>query len=129
MANLSVVELLSDPDFVDPCTVLRQVEVIGADGIATYQTQSIPILASLQAATGDELEMTADAARTSGTYEVITTFPLATATDTSAADTVLWRGCEYVVISIGRFGNFAGNAGHYEGLMTLKTISPAAGPP
>jgi hypothetical protein len=129
MANISVAELLFDPDFVDPCTVVRQVEVVGEDGIVTYQTQQIPILASIQAASGDDLEMTQDYARTSGTYEVITTFPLATATDTTSADTVLWRGCEHIVISIGRFGNFAGNAGHYEGLMTIKTVSPPVGPP
>ena len=129
MANISVVELLSDPDFVDPCTVLRQVEVVGADGIATYQTQSIPILASIQSAGGDDLLMTQDFARTQGTYEVITTFPLATATDTTSADTVLWRNSEFTVISIGRFGNFAGSGGHYEGIMAIKTISPPEGPP
>ena len=129
MANITVAELLLDPDFVDPCQVLRNVEVIGDDGVAIYQTTTIDILASIQAASGDELAMTDASSHTSGTYEVITTFPLATATDANKADTVLWRGSEFVVISIGRFGNFAGNAGHYEGVMSIKTISPQAGPP
>jgi hypothetical protein len=129
MALISVVELLSDPDFVDSVTVIRNVEVIGDDGIVTYQPQTFNILASIQAASGDELDILPDMARTGGTYEVITTFPLATATDLNKADTVIWRGCEHVVISIGRFGNYAGLQGHYEGIMAIKKISPPAGPP
>lgn len=129
MALITVAELLYDADFVDPCTVLRQVETVGDDGYVTYATQSIPIVASIQAAGGDSLTVLPELARTGGTYEVITTFPLATATDTNAADIVLWRGSEFVVTQIGRFGNFANNAGHFEGLMEIKTISPPAGPP
>ena len=129
MANISVAELLLDADFVDAVTVLRQVEVVGSDGLVTYTTQSIPIVASIQALGGDDLTVTPDLARTGGSYEVITTFPLATATNTSMADTVLWRGIQFIVTSIGRFGNFAGTAGHYEGVMEIRTISPPAGPP
>jgi hypothetical protein len=129
MALISVVELLSDPDFVDTVTVLRNIEVVGDDGVATYQQQAINILASIQSASGDELDMLPDGSRTGGTYEVITTFPLTCATEGTKADTVIWRGIEHVVISIGRFGNFAGNAGHYEGIMAIKTISPPVGPP
>jgi hypothetical protein len=129
MANISVVELLSDPDFVDPVTVVRKIESVGNDGIAVYLTQTIPILASIQANSGDNLFTDPDRARAGGSYEVITSFPLAVATDTTSADTVLWRGSEFVVTSIARFGNFAGGAGHYEGTMEIKTISPPIGPP
>jgi hypothetical protein len=129
MALISVVELLSDPDFVDPVTVLRQVETVGSDGIVSYATQTINTFASIQAAGGDSLLVTPDLARTGGSYEVITTFPLATATDTCKADTVLWRGSEFVVTGVARFGNFAGLSGHYEGTMEIKTISPPIGPP
>jgi len=129
MANITVAELLLDPDFVDPVTVIRKVETVGDDGRATHQTESISIMASIQALSGDDLAVLPDLSRTSGAFEVITTFPLATATDTTAADTVMWRGCEYVVTSIGRFGNFANGAGHYEGIMELKAIAPPIGPP
>lgn len=122
MAQISVAELLYDPDFVDPCTVLRQIETVGNDGMAVMAVQSIPILASIQAASGDELDMQAELARTGGSYEVITTFPLQCATDATAADVVLWGNVQFTVISIGRFGNFSPAAGHYEGLMTIKTI-------
>ena len=125
MANISVNELLFDPDFVDPVTVLRNVETVSEEGYVSYTTERHYILASIQSASGDELLVTPDLARTGGTYEIITAFPLATATDLHKADTVLWRGVEFVVISIGRFGNFGGQ---YEGVMTIKTISPPAGP-
>lgn len=120
MANISVVELLSDPDFCDPCTVLRQVQTVDQFGIAQVSVVSIPILASIQSASGDDLVMTADAARTSASYEIITTFLLLTASDATAADIVQWGGEEFTVIHVDRFGNFAGGLGHYEGVMALK---------
>ena len=79
---------------------------------------------SIQSASGDELLVTPDLARTGGTYEIITAFPLVTATDLHKADTVLWHDVEFVVISVGRFGNFGGQ---WEGVMTIKDISPKAG--
>jgi hypothetical protein len=129
MANISVTELLFDADFVDPVTVLRNMELVGPDGIVTYTEAAIPIVASVQSSAGDSLMMTPDMARSGSTYDIITTFPLATATDANKADTVIWRGIEFVVTGVARFGNFANNAGHYEGTMEAKTISPPAGPP
>jgi len=122
MANITVAELLFDADFVDPCVVRREIETVGDDGIAVHEEQRISILASIQAQSGDNLFMSPDLARTEGTYEVITTFPLLCATDTTAADIVEWDGQVFVVTSIGRFGNFAAGQGHYEGIMTLKSI-------
>jgi hypothetical protein len=110
---------------VDPVTVIRRVEVVGDDGVAAHQTQTFNILASIQSMGGDNLFSDEDSSRTGGTYEVITTFPLATATDTTAADIVQWAGVEFVVTSIGRMGNFGGQ---YEGTMEIRTVSPAVGP-
>jgi hypothetical protein len=123
MANIGVSELLLDPDFVDTVTVLRQVEIIGDDGIAVRQPLSINILASIQS-NDDALTMTPDLARTEGAYEIITTFPLLTATDTNSADIVLWNGKQHRVTSIGRFGNFATGFGHFEGIMEIISIQP-----
>ena len=124
MALISVVELLSDPDFCDTCTVLRNVETVGEDGIVSYDTQSIQIVASIQALGGDDLTVTPDLARTGGSYEITTTFPLSCATDLNKADTVLWRGAEFVVTTVSQFDNFGGQ---YEGVMEIKTISPPSG--
>ena len=65
------------------------------DGIVTYIEAAIPIVASVQSAAGDSLMMTPDLARSGSTYDIITTFPLATATDANKADTVIWRGIEF----------------------------------
>lgn len=124
MANISVSELLLDPDFVDPCIVVRSEETVSEEGYVSYVQRRIPIIASIQSSGGDELMMTPDLARTGGTYEINTTFPLVTATDLNKADTVQWCGIEFVVIAVARFGNFGS---HYEGVMTIKTISPPAG--
>src|SRR3954453_11351291 len=121
MANISVSELLFDPDFVDPVTIIRNEEFVGDDGVATYTEHRIPIVASIQSASGDILDITPDLIRTGGTYEIITTFPLVTATDATKQDTVIWRDTEFTVISVARFGNFGSQ---YEGVMRIKTISP-----
>lgn len=123
MANISVSELLLDPDFVDPVTVLRQVEVVGDDGIAVRQIVPIEILASIQSNT-DTLIMQPELARTEGAYEIITTFPLLTATDNTAADMVIWNGRQHRVVSIGRFGNFSPGQGHFEGVMEVVSLNP-----
>ena len=125
MANISVSSLLLDPDFVDPVTVRRQVETVGDDGRVTYETRTFQILASIQSMSGDNLFNDVDRSRNHGSYEVITTFPLAVATDTTSADIVLWSGVEFIVTSIGRFGNFGGQ---YEGTMEIMTVSPPVGP-
>jgi hypothetical protein len=127
MALITVAELLHDPDFIDPVTVARQVQEVDTDGLAVVTEVKIQIYASIQSASGDDLTMTPDLARTESTFEVITTFPLLTATDATAADEVIWRGQRFTVINIGRFGNWAGNAGHYEGTMRLKPTVPEVG--
>jgi hypothetical protein len=121
MANISVRELLFDPDFVDPVLILRQMQTVGTDGVARFSVQPINILASVQS-NDDNLEMTPDLTRTEGDYEIITTFALATPTDQTASDVVLWLGALYRIIRVGRFGNFSTGAGHYEGVMRLTSI-------
>jgi hypothetical protein len=121
MANISVSELLVDPDFVDLVEIVRSVEEVGEDGMVRYVSRRYQALASIQSAGGHDLDMTPDLARTGGTYEITTTFPITTASDLTKADTVIWRGTEHVVISVGRFDNF-GN--QFEGIMSIKTLSP-----
>lgn len=121
MANLSVSELCFDADFVDPVTVLRQVETVGEDGVAERALESIPILASIQS-NGDRLDLLPEASRTSGSYDCITAFALCEATETTAADIVLWQGMEFLVTSVSRFGNFAPGRGHYEAVMEMRPV-------
>ena len=123
MALISVAELLLDPDFVDSVTVLRQVETVGDDGIAVREIVSITIMASIQS-NSDNLVMPPELSRTEGSYEIITTFPLLTATDTNAADVVVWNGRQHRVVSIGRFGNFREGFGHFEGVMEITSLTP-----
>ena len=124
MARISVRELLFDPDFVDLCIVVRSEEVVGEDGMVTYIETRHAVLASIQC-NGESLEHTPDMARTTGDYEIITSFPLLAATNTTKADTVLWQNIEFVVHQVSRFGNFGGQ---YEGIMGIRTISPGVGP-
>jgi|SRR3954463_9566752 galactose-6-phosphate isomerase len=127
MALISVVELLSDPDFVDPVTVLRETEVVGEDGIAERSLRRISILASVQS-NSDRLDILPEATRTSASYDIITAFPLMEATDSTNADLVQWQGMEFIVTSVGRFGNFANGHGHYEGVMELREMRAKADP-
>jgi len=123
MANISVAELLLDPDFIDPITVLRQVETVGNDGNGVITEQSFSTVASVQAASGDELVMTTDASRASSLYECITDFRLMPPSDITAnADVVIWRNMRFRVISVASFANFANGAGHYEAMMEMLPV-------
>jgi hypothetical protein len=124
MANISVAELLLDPDFTDPVTVLRQVETVPDDGRGQFQQVPINIVASIQATGGDALFMTPDASRTESTYDILTTFPLVTATDATGADVIVWNGRQFRLITVARFDNFQNGFGHYEGVMELMSINP-----
>ena len=128
MALLSVAEVLSDPLFVDEVTVIRRTETVGADGKSYIDEVQIPIIASIQS-NSENMSFQPDMSRASGTWEIITTFPLCIETPNNAPDIVLWRGMEHIVTSIGRFGNFANNAGHYEGIMEIKPVTTTLGPP
>jgi galactose-6-phosphate isomerase len=121
MANISVAELCFDPDFVDPVTVLRQVERVDNNGIARRALVPIGILASIQS-NGDHLDMLPEATRTSGAYECITGFALCEATETTNADIVLWQGMDFIVTSVSRFGNFARGMGHYEAVIEQRPV-------
>ena len=48
MALISVAELLYDADFVDPVTVLRMVQTVNDQGVASFNRVPITILASIQ---------------------------------------------------------------------------------
>lgn len=123
MANISVAELLLDPDFVDEVTVLRQIETVNEEGMAVREVVPIQIIASIQS-NSETLLMAPELSRTEGSYEIITTFPLLTATDNNAADVVVWNGRHHRVISVGRFGNFSPGFGHFEGVMEIISLNP-----
>lgn len=126
MALISVSELLVDADFADPVTVLRQVETVDDDGMVQLVQQRINLVAVVQSMSGEELALLPDLARAEGTMEILTTFPLAIATDSTAADEVIWGNKTYTVISIARFGNYGSQ---YEGVMALKNVTGRIGPP
>ena len=81
MALIDVSALLLDPDFCDTVTVIRLVESVGDDGLVVMTEQQIDIIASIQSLTGEELALMPDLARAEGAMEILTTFPLAIATN------------------------------------------------
>lgn len=66
MANLDVTELLSDPDFVDPCTLIHRQSVMNADGTPLITEQQFPTVGSVQPASGKTLNRLPDELRIAG---------------------------------------------------------------
>jgi hypothetical protein len=122
MANISVAELLLDADFVDAVVVLRETEYVGPDGLAVRATVPLKTLASMQAASGDDLTVLPDGSRMGSLCECITDFPLLVATDRTAADLVVWRGMNWTVVSVSSFANFAGGGGHYDAMLEARPV-------
>ena len=122
MAQITVVEVVTDPDFLDPMTVVRRAGSVGEDGELTLETTQIPILASIQSASSDGLVLLTDLQRAEGSIEVVTVFPLRGQGSQGPPDLILWRGRVWECKVIDNYRNFANGQGHVEAIATLTDL-------
>lgn len=126
MAEVDVSEVLQDPMFQDTFSVLRSTENVDAHGRGSLtQSRSIAV-GVVQAASGRTLELTPDASRTSEMLEIWTQFHLQEATDSTAADIVVWNAKEYVVVRVDDWDNWG--QGYRHVVLSRKDLLPASTP-
>lgn len=63
MAQVDVTELLSDPDFVDPCTLVHRQAVVDILGQNQLTERQVPTIGSIQPATGKQIDRLPEALR------------------------------------------------------------------
>lgn len=126
MALLDVSELMSDPIFCDPFTVLRNMSAVNEQGINQITQQTIPAYGSVQAASGANLVILPDGSRVDSAIDVYTSLRLMAQGATQSADYVVWKGQNYVVTNVRDWKNFG--SGFVVATCTLQALQQS-GPP
>lgn len=128
MAELDVSGLLADADFSDDFSVIRNVQVVDATGIATAQPQTYSTYGVVGPASGAQLQLLPDEQRTEAAIRVITPFPLTPPTETTEADLVAWQGRFYRVTLLNPYTNWGNGFSDATCTLTDYTL-PAPLPP
>ncbi|MEE3504837.1 hypothetical protein QN399_00920 [Pseudomonas sp. 10C3] len=107
MALLDVTDVLLDPDFMDMgLACVRTTETVGDNGRPTTTTVRSVFAGVITSDSGDILERLAGGERKKGSITIHTIFQLTSGFDNVTADTVTWRGNEYVVSNVNDYAHF-----------------------
>lgn len=120
MALLNVSGILTDPRFASSFDVERSVKATGDDGRTKTRTETFPgLVGSVQPADGTQLQRLPDGSNLQGAIAIFTRNRLTNGDRFTFidADTVLWKGHRYTVLSIKDWTNYG--AGHVEAVATL----------
>ena len=107
MALLDVVDVLTDPDFVNTgIKKIVRVQTVGNDGVATYSETTTTFTGVVTNDTGDVLMRLPGASYVKGTITIHTREPLNVATSSTDADRVEWMGKQYTVTDVQDYAHF-----------------------
>jgi hypothetical protein len=123
-AGLDVTDVLDDPDFQVPITVLSTVEQIGPGGLATAVALvpgGVIAMAVVVSDGGRDLVQTDEGDSVQGDITVYTRFPLTTGSVTRAPDIVIWNDDQYRII---RAQPWLYGAGYTQAICKLATLNP-----
>jgi hypothetical protein len=126
MATIDVSEVLQDPNFQDSFGVLRSVETVDSHGRGSQNSSRSIAIGVVQPASGRAMELTPEATRTSEMLEIWTQFGLQEATDATAADIVIWKSKQFVVVKVDDWDNWG--EGYVHVVLSRKDLLPASTP-
>jgi len=98
MPLINVDELLADPDFTQPVSIITSTEAVNSSGFnVPVQTTTTNIQAIVQNNGSEKLIRLADGSRISDAVTIWCRHSLHAATATTAADIIVYNGQQYVV--------------------------------
>lgn len=106
MAQLDVSEVLTDPMFLDPFTIIRRASTVNDLGRNVIVETTISAIGSVQAADGDTLAMLPEAARLSDVRNIFTRTVLIADVVSGYSDLILWKGNRYQTLKVTPWGNY-----------------------
>ncbi|WP_446902999.1 hypothetical protein [Burkholderia sp. YIM B11467] len=109
MAQLDVVDVLLDPDFMDTGLVCnRMTQTIDVHGRALNTPAAIPFAAVVTSDKGDILHRNADGSRIVGSITLHTPLRLRDGgpDGTADADEIAWQGATYTVVNVNDYSHF-----------------------
>lgn len=107
MAALDVIDVLTDPDFMDSTLICeRTIQTVGNDGMAVNTPTLLPFSGVITTDTGNILDRLAEGERIRGQIVIHTTFPLIDGLSGYTADVVDWHGRRYTVTEVQDYTHF-----------------------
>jgi len=127
VADLDVTDLLVDPEMVEyACLpVTRALATIGENGRTQLAFQTLEIVASVQPASGTQLQRLPDLERASGAVQVYTLTPLIARAPGVTADVLRWHGADYTVETVSDYTAYG--SGFVVAVCTLTSLAAGAG--
>lgn len=123
MPNLDVSELLYDPDFATTFDVIRSTQAVDIHGMASNaQVATFGVVGVVTANDDISLLRTPEGERLNGSITIHTTFRLTNGSGATDADVVVWNGRQYIVTSVGDWGQFG--AGFIMAICSLQQLNP-----
>lgn len=106
MANIDVSDLLSDPDFVDPLTIVHRKSSVDNFGENVLQEFSTSSIGSIQPASGRTLQRLPDALRLANVYDFYVKGTIISDGKCLYPDLIVYKGSKYAVQTIMDWSNF-----------------------
>lgn len=121
MALVDVTELLYDPDFVDPVSIVHRTPSVNSYGENSLSESTVSTIGSVQPTTGKDLERIPEAIR----FKDIRTFwvhgEIKSDGTATYPDLLVWKGQRYEVVSLKDWTNFG--LGWTEGFCVREAVA------
>lgn len=122
MAQLDVSDILTDSEFMDRFTVVRNLQTINDKGRAVNTEDQTPARGVITANNGMQLNRQPDGSLVNGAITIHTRYRLTSGVDGRDADEVIWQGVRYIVDNVADYSHY----GH--GFVAAScTIKPVTG--
>lgn len=121
MAQLDVSDILTDPEFADRFTVVRNIQSINDKGRANNTENLTPARGVVTANNGMQLNRQPDGSLVSGAITIHTRYRLISGVDGRDADEVIWQDVRYTVDNVADYSHFG--RGFVAASCTIKPIS------
>lgn len=118
MALIDVSFLCHDPDFADPVQLVTRAVTVNEWGEGEYTESAQQIVASVQPASGEDLQRLPEGARLADAIVIYYAGELTPERTDGYADVVIWRGRRYQVKSADPYGNYG--AGYWRAVALLE---------
>lgn len=121
MALIDVTELLSDPDFIDPVSIVSRTPIINNFGENTLNETSIQTVGSVQPASGKALQRLPQDLQISDMSSFWVKAEIAVNEPGKYTDVLVFKSRRYQVVTVFQWSNWG--AGYSEGLCVAEKPS------
>lgn len=121
MAQLDVSDILTDPEFMDRFTVVRNLQTINDKGRAVNTEDQTPARGVITANNGMQLNRQPDGSLVNGAITIHTRYRLISGADGRDADEVIWQCTRYIVDNVSDYSHYG--RGFVAASCVIKPIS------